>query len=120
MGPASLPCDLGLYRHNCRFTQHLKRTALLAACLAPLTLAQQSFTWQEIKDKFEAGNPSLQAARISVDESKAQKTTATLRPNPGVTATIDQLDPFTPNPYRPLANTLPLVSGTYLHERQNK
>jgi len=81
---------------------------------------QRALTWDEVRHRFEATNPTLQAARIGIDEAKAQEVTAYLRPNPEVTSTIDQLDPFSPNPYRPLANTLPLVSASYLHERQHK
>jgi cobalt-zinc-cadmium efflux system outer membrane protein len=91
--------------------------------LAAAGWAQNSphaFTWQELREKFEATNPTLLAARIGIDESKAQETTAYLRPNPDFTATLDQIDPFTPNPYRPFANTFPLLSGSYLHERQGK
>ncbi len=51
---------------------------------------------------------------------RPRRSTAYLRPNPDLTTTLDQLDPFTPNPYRPLANTLPLISASYLHERQHK
>lgn len=82
--------------------------------------AQQSLTWQQVRERFEATNPTLRAAQAGIDESKAQEITAYLRPNPGFTATIDQLDPFTPNPYRPLANTLPFLSASYLHERLHK
>jgi len=32
----------------------------------------------------------------------------------------DQLNPFTSNPYQPFANTLPLLSARYLHERGHK
>ena len=82
--------------------------------------AQHSFTWQEIRDRFEATNPSLRALAIGIEESKAQEITAYLRPNPDMTATLDQIDPFSVSPYRPLANTLPFVSASYLHERQHK
>ena len=81
---------------------------------------QQALTWHEVRERFEATNPTLRAARIGIDESKAQEITAYLRPNPEVTTTLDQLDPFTPNPYRPLGNALPLVSASYLHEREHK
>ncbi len=81
---------------------------------------QTALTWQQIRDRFEAANPTLRAAMISVDEAKAQEITAYLRPNPDMTTTLDQFDPFTPNPYRPLTNMLPLVSASYLHERQHK
>jgi cobalt-zinc-cadmium efflux system outer membrane protein len=89
-------------------------------CLAQSVFAQQAFTWQQVRDKFEAANPTLGAARVAIDESRAQEITAHLRPNPGFTAALDQIDPFTTNPYRPFANTFPLVSGSYLHERQHK
>jgi cobalt-zinc-cadmium efflux system outer membrane protein len=97
----------------------------VTACLVAMGAAgsawgQRALTWEEVRHRFEATNPTLQAARIGIDEAKAQEVTAYLRPNPEVTSTIDQLDPFSPNPYRPLANTLPLVSASYLHERQHK
>jgi len=93
-----------------------------AACLAHGLLAQNTFTWQEIKEKFESANPALRAAQIGVSESRAQEITAYLRPNPDFTATLDQINPFTNNPdrYQPFAQALPLISGTYLHERQHK
>ena len=82
--------------------------------------AQKVMTWQQVKDQFEATNPTLQAGRIGVDEARAQEITAYLRPNPDMTTTLDQLDPFSTNPYRPLGNTLPLLSASYLHERGGK
>jgi cobalt-zinc-cadmium efflux system outer membrane protein len=83
-------------------------------------LAQKAFTWQEVRDKFEATNPTLRAGQINIAESRAMEITAFLRPNPDLTATFDQIDPFTPNPYRPLTNLLPFVSASYLHERRHK
>ena len=73
--------------------------------------AQTALTWEQVRERFRANNPNLTAGRVGVEQSKAQEITAYLRPNPDVTATLDQLDPFSPNPYRPLGNTLPLVSG---------
>lgn len=97
-------------------------TLVSAACLVPGVLAQKAFTWQEIKQKFETANPTLRAGQIGISESRAQEITAYFRPNPDFTATLDQLNPFTNNPdrYRPFAQALPLISGTYLHERQHK
>src|SRR5271154_2473541 len=86
----------------------------------PALRAQQTYTWQQIKEKFEATNPTLSAARTNVDESRAGEITAYLRPNPDLTMSVDQIDPFTPNPYRPFNNTLPFGSLSYLHERQHK
>ena len=102
-------------RKICRF---LYVVAAVSSALP--ALAQQSLTWEQIREKFLATNPTLQAARIGIEESHAQETTAYLRPNPDFTATVDQLDPFTPNPYRPLTNTLPAISTSYLHEREHK
>jgi cobalt-zinc-cadmium efflux system outer membrane protein len=92
----------------------------LAGCWTQQALAQETFTWQQIRDQFEATNPTLRAGQINVTESRAQEITAYLRPNPDFTATSDQIDPFTVNPYRPLSELLPYVSFSYLHERRNK
>jgi cobalt-zinc-cadmium efflux system outer membrane protein len=84
-------------------------------------------TWQQLKDKFEATNPTLKAAQLNIDESRAEEITAYLRPNPDLTAGLDQLNPFTTqasasgqNVYRPFANAFPYSSVSYLHERQHK
>ena len=98
----------------------MRRAILIAGLLATRVLAQNTFTWQQIKDRFEATNPTMLAARIGIDESKAQETTAYLRPNPDMTTTLDQFAPFSGNPYRPLGSLLPLVSASYLHERGGK
>lgn len=76
-------------------------------------------TWQQVKDKFEAANPSLRAGQLSVLESKAQEITAYLRPNPSFDVVLDQIDPFT-TPLRPLSTALPAISFSYLHEREHK
>ena len=98
--------------------------ALVAAFLAPHAVAQKTFTWQEIRAKFVSANPTLRAGEIGIAESRAQEITARLRPNPDFTGTLDQFDPFpdpfSNSPYRPLANVLPFVSASYLHERQHK
>lgn len=88
--------------------------------MPPALFAQQSFTWQEIKERFEAANPTLRADRINIDESRAQEVTAYLRPNPDASFLADQFEPFNTNPYRPFANILSSVAVSYLHERQHK
>jgi cobalt-zinc-cadmium efflux system outer membrane protein len=101
---------------------------LIATCAVPNVFSQKAFTWQEIREKFEATNPTLQAAQIGIRESRAQEITAYLRPNPDVTGTIDQINFFSTQPspsgggdaYRPFAFALPLGSIGYLHERQHK
>lgn len=92
---------------------------LLAVFCAPAD-AQQALTWAQVKARFEVANPNLRAGQIGVEESRAQEITAFLRPNPDITATIDQIDPFNSNPYRPLGSALPLISTSYLYERQHK
>lgn len=102
---------------------------LSAACLSGSVSAQTVWTWGQVKDRFEAANPTLQAARMNVEESRAQEITAYLRPNPDFTVGLDQLNPFSTQPppsgsggntYSPFAFALPLWSASYLHERQHK
>jgi len=92
----------------------------LAGSVPTGVFAQKSLTWQQAKDEFEAANPALLAGRIGIGEAKAQEITAWLRPNPDMTTTLDQLAPFSGNPYRPLGSALPLISASYLHERGGK
>ena len=95
-------------------------TLLAAGCLASGAFAQRAYTWQELRDRFEASNRQLQAGQLGIDESKADQTTAYLRPNPDFTLLVDQVAPFQGNPYRPLGAALPLIGSSYLHERQHK
>lgn len=98
------------------------RRAFAPLFVAAICSAQtHSFTWQEIRDRFEATNPTLQAARVGIDESKAEEITAYLRPNPDVNVTVDgtQLTPYN-GIYRPFSGTQELFGASYLHERQHK
>lgn len=83
--------------------------------------AQPAYTWQQIRDKFKTNNPTLQATRIGIAESRAQEVTAFLRPNPDLTVATDgtQLTPFE-GVWRPFAGTQYSFSISYLHERQHK
>jgi cobalt-zinc-cadmium efflux system outer membrane protein len=104
--------------------------ARLAVILVPglMTLfpagahAQQSLTWDQVKERFQAANPTLRAGEINISEAKAAEITAHLRPNPTFGVTVDQIVPFSNNPdhYRPLTNALPVFDFSYLHERQRK
>jgi len=82
--------------------------------------AQTALDWPQVEARFEAANPALRAGLISIDEARAQEITAYLRPNPNATLGLDQLQPFSPNPYRPLTGAFPLISMNYLHEREHK
>jgi cobalt-zinc-cadmium efflux system outer membrane protein len=80
--------------------------------------AQQVFTWQEIRDKFEMVNPALRAGRIGIAESRAQEVTAYLRPNPEASVLLDQVgNVVTGNPFSGSTIT---SSFSYLHERGGK
>src|SRR5271154_6777872 len=61
--------------------------------LLPLFLsearAQGGYTWDQIRAKFEASNPTLKADANNVDELKAEEITAFLRPNPQLTLSTD-------------------------------
>jgi outer membrane protein, heavy metal efflux system len=99
---------------------------VLMGLLPAIGLSQTSLTWPQIKAKFEAANPTLKAAQLSIDESRAEEITQYLRPNPGLSVGIDQL-PFLPQTsptgqtvFRPLATLLPSASLSYLHEREQK
>lgn len=80
----------------------------------------QPLTWEQIQQKFEAANPTLRAGQLNIDESKANEITAFLRPNPELSVSLDQFDPFTPNPYRPFTNLQPGIAASYLYERMHK
>ena len=89
--------------------------------MAESAFAQKALTWQEVRDKFEAANPTLQAGQIGIDESRAQEITANLRPNPNLTILADQIDPFSGGPpHGTFAYLLPSGSVNYLWERQHK
>jgi cobalt-zinc-cadmium efflux system outer membrane protein len=92
---------------------------LVLVCLRNGAFAQSALTWDQVKDKFEATNPTLLAARLGISESRAQEITAGLRPNPDMSFGLDQISPFTP-PFQPFASFFPLLSLSYEHERQHK
>jgi len=90
--------------------------------------ANQALTWEQVRDRFQTNNPTLRAAAISIDESRSQEITAYLRPNPDLTAGVDQINPFStqpspnggPSTYSPFAFAFPTASISYLHERRHK
>jgi cobalt-zinc-cadmium efflux system outer membrane protein len=92
---------------------------LVAAALR--AWAQPALTWEEVRLRFEQNNPTLQADKLSIDESKAQEITAYLRPNPGFTLSADgtQIAPEK-GVWRPLEGTFESPGISYLHERQHK
>jgi cobalt-zinc-cadmium efflux system outer membrane protein len=102
---------------------------MLLSCTVASAWAQpHSFNWQEVRDKFQQNNPTLRAAQIGIDESRAQEITAYLRPNPELTGAFDQMNFFSTQPppnggpaiYSPFAYAFPSAAISYLHERQHK
>jgi len=95
---------------------------LIAGSLAKSAHAQQqSFTWQQIRDKFQTANPTLLADKLNIDESKAQEITAYLRPNPELTLSTDgtQISRYK-GVWQPFVGTQFVTALSYLHERQRK
>jgi len=91
------------------------------AQMPPAPSPQQPLTWQNVRDRFEAGNPTLLADKLNIDESKAQEITAYLRPNPTFNLTLDgtQIAPDR-GVWRPFAGTFESPGISYLHERRHK
>ncbi len=83
--------------------------------------AQTALNWEQIKQKFAAANPTLKAAQLNIDESRAAEITAYLRPNPDFSFTADGLQ-ITRNQgiWRPLAGIVQTPGISYLHERDHK
>ncbi len=97
----------------------------LVAALLPVgaigqTSGQTAFTWRQIEEKFQAANPTLKAAQLNIDESRAGEITAFLRPNPDFTMTADGFQLTPNNVYRPLSGVVLTPGISYLHERQHK
>jgi len=94
---------------------------MLSGSFVKSSFAQKALTWQEIRDKFEAANPTLRAGQIGIDESRAQEITAYLRPNPNLALTVDQINPSNGGPpHSTFGSLLTVAAASYLHERQHK
>lgn len=94
---------------------------LLNLVVTASAFAQQALTWQEVRAKFEALNPTLRAGLIGIDESKASEISAFLRPNPDFTLSTDGTQ-IAPNNgvWQPFTGTLFTPTLSYLHERRHK
>jgi cobalt-zinc-cadmium efflux system outer membrane protein len=102
---------------------NLKHTlrAILIAAFVPATLFAQPLTWQQVKEKFAAANPTLKASQLNIDESRAAEITAFLRPNPDLSLTADGLQISRNNGvWRPFSGVVATPGVSYLHERQHK
>jgi outer membrane protein, heavy metal efflux system len=88
--------------------------------VAPLA-AQQALTWEQVETRFKMTNPTLKAAQLNIDESRAAEITAYLRPNPDFTISADGFQ-ISPNQgiWRPFSGVVEVPSISYLHEREHK
>jgi len=83
--------------------------------------AQQALTWEQVRDRFEANNPTVLADKLNIDESKAEEITAFLRPNPTFSLSVDgtQIAPRN-GVWRPFLGTFEYPGISYLEERRHK
>ena len=102
-------------------TTRLCSAILIAGLTRGSIFGQTAFTWQQIKERFAAANPTLKAAQLNIDESRAAEITAYLRPNPDFSLTTDGVQ-ITRNlgVWRPFSGVVETPGVSYLHERQHK
>ncbi len=102
-----------------------ERTTILIAVFVSLASAlagqQQTYTWEQLREKFRATNPTLMAAQVNIDESRAQEITAYLRPNPEFSFSTDgtQIAP-SEGVWQPFSGLQETSTFSYLHERRGK
>jgi outer membrane protein, heavy metal efflux system len=94
---------------------------VLGLILAAPLAAQKALTWEQVETRFKMSNPTLKAAELNIDESRAAEITAYLRPNPDFSLTADGFQ-ITPNQgiWRPLSGVVETPGVSYLHEREHK
>jgi len=101
--------------------RHWLSCSLMVCSLCALAQTQTTFTWEQVRERFELNNPTLSADKLSIDESKAQEITAFLRPNPTFSLSVDgtQIAPRN-GVWRPFAGTFEYPGISYLQERRHK
>ena len=96
-------------------------TGLSGRAFAQARAPQPPLTWEQVRQRFEQNNPTLLASKLTIDESKAQEVTAYLRPNPALSLTADQINPFSGGPpHSTFGTVLSVATVSYLHERRHK
>jgi cobalt-zinc-cadmium efflux system outer membrane protein len=93
---------------------------LFTILASSVATAQTSYTWDQVRAKFDAVNPALKADAFGVDELRAEEITAYLRPNPQFNFAVDGTQFPHKAPYQPLISDQEQSSFSYLHERQHK
>jgi cobalt-zinc-cadmium efflux system outer membrane protein len=99
----------------------LAAAGCISAVFSPYVCAQQAYNWDQVREKFRTSNPTLKAAQLSIDESRAAEITAYLRPNPDFSLTADGLQiAKNMGVWRPLSGVVETPGVSYLHERDHK
>jgi len=100
---------------------HWLRLAVLLLSTGGMAQTSAPWTWEQVRERFEQNNPTLQADKLSIDESRAQEITAYLRPNPQFSLLADGTQ-ITPNKgvWRPFSGTFVSPGISYLFEREHK
>jgi cobalt-zinc-cadmium efflux system outer membrane protein len=100
----------------------LAATGCISVVFSPYVCAQQSYTWDQVREQFRTSNPTLKAAQLNIDESRAAEITAYLRPNPDFSLTADgvQITRGVNGIWRPLSGVVETPGVSYLHERDHK
>ena len=107
-------------RKTTRTLQWLVSVALLLASVAAAQ-TKAPMSWDQVRQRFEQNNPTLLAGQLNIEESKAQELTANMRPNPSLSLTADQFNPFPGGPSHSCCGSLLTVAAvSYLHEREHK
>jgi len=75
-------------KHFWKYFAVLAMLPCRALAQTPATAATP-LSWEQVRQRFEQNNPTLRAGQIGIDESKAQESTAFLRPNPNFTLSTE-------------------------------
>ena len=107
-------------KHFWKYFAVLAMLPCRALAQTPATAATP-LSWEQVRQRFEQNNPTLRAGQIGIDESKAQESTAFLRPNPNFTLSTDgtQIARYK-GVWQPFIGTQFATALSYLHERQHK
>jgi cobalt-zinc-cadmium efflux system outer membrane protein len=105
-----------------RFSRQSRNVGLVLALVHTAVNAQTPLTWPQVKDRFAATDPTLRAAQLSIDESRAAQITAYLRPNPLFSLAADGFEVASGQQgiWRPFSGVLETSAFSYLHEREHK
>lgn len=105
--------------HLFRLASYVPLGLFAVSKLSQNLLAQNVFTWQEIRHKFEAANLPLRGTQLNIDLSRAAELTSYLRPNPDLSTDAVRCSRLASKEFgvlSPILKFLPL-SGICTNER---